>query len=112
MKVEGNIEKYYHYAFPMQTILVTCNDDKGKTNIITLAWHTPISRKPPLYGISISPKRYSYALIKKARNLPSILSHIPWLMQHSSAERILADQPINSIKPDLPLRLQRNYRPP
>jgi len=76
MKVEGNIEKYYHYAFPMQTILVTCNDDKGKTNIITLAWHTPISRKPPLYGISISPKRYSYALIKKSKEF--IINFIPY----------------------------------
>lgn len=65
MKVEGTIEKYYHYAFPMQTVLVTCNDEAGKTNIITLAWHTPISRNPPLYGISLAPKRYSYELIEK-----------------------------------------------
>jgi len=78
MKVEGNIEKYYHYAFPMQTVLVTCNDDKGKTNIITLAWHTPISRKPPLYGISISPKRYSYVLIKKSKEF--IINFIPYAL--------------------------------
>lgn len=76
MKVEGNIEKYYHYAFPMQTVLVTCNDSKGKTNIITLAWHTPISSHPPLYGISIAPKRYSHALIQERKEF--VINFIPY----------------------------------
>ena len=69
MKVEGSIEKFYQYSFPMQTVLVTCNDDKGKTNIITIAWHTPISIKPPLYGVSIAPGRYSHDLIKNTKEL-------------------------------------------
>ena len=76
MKIEGTVGKYYHYAFPMQTVLVTCNDKEGKTNIITLAWHTTISRNPPLYGISISPKRYSYALIKKSKEF--VINFIPY----------------------------------
>lgn len=76
IKVEGNIEKYYHYAFPMQTVLVTCNDITDKTNIITLAWHTPISSKPPLYGIAIAPKRYSHSLIKKQKEF--VINFIPY----------------------------------
>lgn len=76
MKVQGKVEKYYHYAFPMQTVLVSCNDSEGNTNIITLAWHTPISRNPPLYGISISPKRYSYALIKKSKEF--VINFMPY----------------------------------
>ena len=76
MKIEGKIDNYYHYAFPMQTILVTCNDVTGKTNIITLAWHTPISSKPPLYGISLSPKRYSYGLIEKSKEF--VINFIPY----------------------------------
>ena len=48
----------------------------GKTNIITLAWHTPISRKPPLYGISIAPKRYSHALIEKSKEF--VINFIPY----------------------------------
>ena len=76
MKIQGTIEKYYHYAFPMQTVLVTCNDREGNTNIITLAWHTPISRNPPLYGISISPKRYSHILIKKSKEF--VINFIPY----------------------------------
>ena len=76
MKTEGTLEKYHHYAFPMQTVLVTCNDKKGKTNIITLAWHTPISRRPPLYGILLSPKRYSYGIIKNSKEF--ILNFVPY----------------------------------
>jgi len=66
MKTKCDIKNFYNLAFPMSTILVTCNDEKGKTNIITIAWHTTISKKPPLYGISVAPGRYSYDLIKKS----------------------------------------------
>jgi len=66
MKTKCDIKNFYNLAFPMPTILVTCNDEKGKTNIITIAWHTTISKKPPLYGISVAPGRYSYDLIKKS----------------------------------------------
>lgn len=76
MKVEGSLEKFYQYSFPMQTVLVTCNDSQGKTNIITIAWHTPISVKPPLYGLSIAPGRYSHELIKKTKEL--VVNFIPY----------------------------------
>jgi flavin reductase (DIM6/NTAB) family NADH-FMN oxidoreductase RutF len=67
MKVNGNLQKFYYYAFPMQAVLVTCNDENGKTNVITIAWHTPISKDPPLYGISVAPNRYSHGLIQKTK---------------------------------------------
>ena len=64
MKIDGNISKFYQYSFPMQTVLVTCNNEKRETNIITIAWHTPISKIPPLYAVSVAPSRYSHDLIK------------------------------------------------
>ena len=70
MKVDGSLRNFYHYAFPMQAVLVTCKDGE-KTNIVTVAWHTTISAKPPLYGISLSSKRYSFELIKKIRRIYS-----------------------------------------
>jgi len=76
MKVEGSMDKFYQYAFPMSTVLVTCNDDTGKTNIITIAWHTTISKNPPLYGISIAPSRYSHELIKK--NQEFVINFVPF----------------------------------
>ena len=68
MKVDGSTSHYHHYAFPMQTVLVTCKDARGKVNIITLACHTPISLRPPLYGISVAPKRYSCNLIREDKD--------------------------------------------
>ena len=78
MKINGDMDKFYHYAFPMQAVLVTCIDEKGKTNVITLAWHTPISRNPPLFGISISPKRYSHELIEKTKEF--VVNFAPYLL--------------------------------
>lgn len=66
-KKTGNIEKFYQYAFPMQAAILTCMDKNGKTNPITVAWHTTISKKPALYGVSIAPSRYSYELIKESK---------------------------------------------
>jgi len=76
MKINGNMDKFYHYAFPMQAVLVTCNDEHGKTNVITIAWHTPISKDPPLYGISLAPKRYSHELIQKTKEF--VVNFVPY----------------------------------
>lgn len=78
IKVDENIEKFYQYSFPMQTVLVTCNDKQGNVNIITIAWHTPISIKPPLYGISMAPSRYSHNLIMK--NKEFVVNFVPYEM--------------------------------
>ena len=57
---------FYHLGYPKMLVLVT-SKDKEKDNIITLAWHTPLSHKPPLYGISITPNRFSHNLIRRSK---------------------------------------------
>ncbi len=59
---------------PRQVILVTCRgkaDMLGKSvysdNIITLAWHTPLSFNPELYGICVGKNRFSYKIIKDSK---------------------------------------------
>ncbi len=54
-----DIGKFY-YFFP-QTVAVI----GVKENVMPAAWHTPISAEPPLYGVLISPKRYTFELLKK-----------------------------------------------
>ena len=66
LKKTGDIKKFYQYAFPIQSALVTCNNAEGETNVITIAWHTPISKKPPLYAISVAPSRFSHDLIRNS----------------------------------------------
>jgi flavin reductase (DIM6/NTAB) family NADH-FMN oxidoreductase RutF len=55
----SEIEKFY-YFFPQTVALVGV-----KRNVMPAAWHTPISAKPPLFGVLISPKRYTYSLLEK-----------------------------------------------
>jgi len=61
-----DLRMYYTYAAPLPTILVTTMDPINRPNIITVAWHSPISIQPPLYGISLNPKRYSAELLEKS----------------------------------------------
>ena len=51
---------YQHY--PRITIVVTSHVG-GKDNAMAAAWHTPLSFSPPLYGVVISAKRFTYQLI-------------------------------------------------
>ena len=61
--------------FPTPVVLVTCVDEGGKPNIITLALAGGVNLEPPMVGISIRPSRYSYECIKRSKefvvNLPS-----------------------------------------
>jgi len=52
---------------PRPAVLVTCCDLNGAPNVLTVAWHTPLSYNPPLIGISIGLTRYSHNLISQVR---------------------------------------------
>jgi len=55
---------YQHY--PRVAIIVTAHA-KGRDNAMAVAWHTSISFSPPLYGIAISPQRFTYQLIADSK---------------------------------------------
>jgi flavin reductase (DIM6/NTAB) family NADH-FMN oxidoreductase RutF len=52
---------------PRAVVLVTCCDAEGRPNVLTIAWHTPLSHDPPLVGISVGLSRYSHSLIETTR---------------------------------------------
>ena len=52
--------------YPAVATIVTAQA-KGKENAMAVAWHAPVSLKPPLYGVSISPKRFTYQLIADSK---------------------------------------------
>jgi flavin reductase (DIM6/NTAB) family NADH-FMN oxidoreductase RutF len=56
----------YSYHYPQLAVIVTTHA-RGKDNAMTVAWHASISVEPPLYGLSISPRRYTYELILEAK---------------------------------------------
>lgn len=50
---------------PRPVVLVTCCDAEGTPNVLSVAWHTPLSHDPALVGISVAMSRYSYGLIEE-----------------------------------------------
>jgi len=59
--VADNVGKFSQH-YPKVAAIVTASA-RGRDNAMTVAWHSSISMKPPLYGVSLSPKRFTYQLI-------------------------------------------------
>lgn len=57
-------EFYQHYPKVATVLTVRAGERK---NAMAVAWHSSISFKPPLYGVSIAPKRYTYALLLESK---------------------------------------------
>jgi flavin reductase (DIM6/NTAB) family NADH-FMN oxidoreductase RutF len=66
LKVVGEDIGAFYQHYPRVAAIVTVNH-AGRKNAMAVAWHSPVSFKPPLYGIAISPKRYTYSLINESR---------------------------------------------
>jgi flavin reductase (DIM6/NTAB) family NADH-FMN oxidoreductase RutF len=112
-KFPGNIRKFYNYSFPKLAVLVTLIDEEKKPNIITLAWHSAISIKPPMYGISIDPHRYSHDPILETGEFVvnfcemSLVDQVHFCGRNSGRrvdkfkETGLTQQPASQVKPPL-----------
>ena len=48
------------------TVLVSCRH-AGRSNLITLAWTTPVSADPQLLAVAVAPGRFSHDLIANSR---------------------------------------------
>jgi flavin reductase (DIM6/NTAB) family NADH-FMN oxidoreductase RutF len=52
--------------YPKQAVIVT-GSAGGRDDAMTAAWHTSISVKPPIYGVAVTSKRFTYQLIRESR---------------------------------------------
>lgn len=57
-------EFFQHYPKLATVVTVAA---KEKENAMAVAWHCSLSFEPPLYGVAISSKRFSYGLILEAK---------------------------------------------
>lgn len=53
--------------YPLPAVMVSCGDEEGNSNILTIAWTGTICTNPPMVYISVRPERYSYSMIRKSR---------------------------------------------
>lgn len=51
---------------PVPAIMVTCQAEGFRPNIITIAWAGTVCSEPPMLSISVRPERHSYQLIKQS----------------------------------------------
>jgi flavin reductase (DIM6/NTAB) family NADH-FMN oxidoreductase RutF len=63
--VTEDIAKFSQH-YPKAAVIVTASAG-GRDAAMTAAWHSSISLKPPLYGIAIAPRRFTYQLITESR---------------------------------------------
>ncbi len=75
---------------PHPTFIITVADpESGKKSAITMAWTTPLSVRPPLFGIAITPRKATHDAIERAKvftiNIPSkdIQSETWWIGTHT-----------------------------
>jgi flavin reductase (DIM6/NTAB) family NADH-FMN oxidoreductase RutF len=92
MKTDCKVSQFIGASGPRQTFLITVADSKNSvTEVIAVEWAIPLSVKPPLFGIVISPNKHSYKLIKKVGvfsvNIPStnILKQAWWAGSHTGS---------------------------
>jgi flavin reductase (DIM6/NTAB) family NADH-FMN oxidoreductase RutF len=60
------MEKPYHLIYPMRVVLISSSHG-GKDNVMTAAWCFPLSASPPMFGVSISRKRFTHPLIEASK---------------------------------------------
>lgn len=53
--------------YPVPAVMVSCQRENEKPNIITVAWAGTICTNPAMLSISVRPERYSYNIIKKTK---------------------------------------------
>ncbi|MFQ6094716.1 MAG: flavin reductase family protein [Candidatus Bathyarchaeia archaeon] len=64
-KIKVPLDRALQVGPPTSVVLATCISANGKSNIITLGMYMPISSKPPLIAIGVSPRRHSHKLISE-----------------------------------------------
>jgi flavin reductase (DIM6/NTAB) family NADH-FMN oxidoreductase RutF len=57
------MEKLYRLLYPMKVVLITAKHE-DKESIMPAAWCFPLSADPPMFGVSVAKKRFTYSLVK------------------------------------------------
>lgn len=53
--------------YPVPAVMVSCQKEGEKPNIITVAWAGTVCTAPAMVSISVRPERYSYNIIKETK---------------------------------------------
>jgi flavin reductase (DIM6/NTAB) family NADH-FMN oxidoreductase RutF len=65
--MEKTVWKPGTMIYPLPAVMVSCGNEPGEYNIVTVAWTGTICSEPPMCYISLRPSRHSYEIIKRNR---------------------------------------------
>lgn len=88
-KIKANVKTYFFHPFIVCIVGTKC---KKRENFISIAWFTQLSFQPCIIGISVSPRRFSYELLKKSQGFSinfldfSKTDIVEWIGTHSGRE--------------------------
>lgn len=63
--MEKDFWKSGNMLYPLPAVMVSCQKQGEKPNIITVAWTGTVCTNPAMIYISVRPERYSYDIIKE-----------------------------------------------
>lgn len=73
--LKENKSDMYHLLHPKMTFFLTSISKEGKPNVMTCAWATPVSEKPPIVVTCVSKEHYTAELIRQTKeyviNIPT-----------------------------------------
>lgn len=52
--------------YPLPVVMVSCADQDGRDDIVTVAWVGTVCTNPPMVSISVRPERFSYHMIRES----------------------------------------------
>lgn len=58
--------------YPLPAVLISCGNNEGEYNLLTISWVGTICTNPPMCYISVRPERHSYEIIK--RNMEFVIN--------------------------------------
>ncbi len=76
-KFTTKLGRFYRY-FPMSVTVVGVKF-RDKNNLMPAVWNSPLSFEPPLFGVSISPKRYTHTLVEQAGEFTANFLDYQWI---------------------------------
>ncbi len=106
-------QDFHRLIAPRPAVLVTTVDEKGREDVSTFSWITPVSFDPPLIALAIGPNKHSYWNITRINefvvNIPTekMLEKVwiaggPWDPTQSKIQRAkLKTKPAEKVRPPL-----------
>ena len=66
MRVAKQVWKGGNMLYPLPAVMVSCANEAGEKDIVTVAWAGTVCTNPPMLSISLRPERHSYHIIRES----------------------------------------------